>query len=173
MLSFTRLLPALLATGLLLTGCDSAPPREPAPTTASAPRFASDEEALAAAEKAYAAYLAVSDQIVREAGADDSRLASFVSKELFDETSDSYEYLRENDWRGIGATAFSIALQRYDTDSIVAYTCDDMTNTDLVDATGASVVKAGRRLHLPFEVEFDPNDSLRIVRKDYWADREC
>ncbi len=54
---------------LLLSGC--LPPQTtvtPTPEATAAPVFASDEEALAAATAAYAAYLAMSDQIFAEGG---------------------------------------------------------------------------------------------------------
>ena len=48
---------AALAVVLLLTGCSLASPEvAPTPTPSATPVFASEEEALAAAEEAYAAY---------------------------------------------------------------------------------------------------------------------
>jgi len=156
----------------LLTGCDSPAPRQPDPTTPAAPRFASDEEALAAAEEAYGAFLETADQIVRDGGADDARLAPFLSEELYMEESEGFAEMRADGRRGIGYTTFTLVLQRWDPGSLVVSTCQDITNTDLVDAHGQSIVTSDRRLRLPFEIEFDP-DSMRIVRKTFLRDQEC
>ena len=170
--SITRLVPALVIAGFLLAGCDPLPPEQPPPTTATAPRFASDEEALAAAEKAYAAYLATSDQIVRDGGRDDARLEPFLSDELFASEQAGFAKMREEGERGIGYTTFTMTLQKRDNVSITAYACVDISHTDLIDAQGNSTVESDRRLRLPFEVEFD-TESMRILRTDFWGDREC
>ena len=59
---------------LLLSGClPQQPTATPPPEATAAPIFASDEEALAAATAAYAAYLAMSDQILKDGGKDPDR----------------------------------------------------------------------------------------------------
>ena len=63
---------AHLGVGLLalvLAGCaPDVPAIQVPPTPTVTPLFASDEEALAAAEEAYAAYLAMSDEITSDGG---------------------------------------------------------------------------------------------------------
>ncbi len=72
---------ALVLVGMLaLTGCvdgDRLPTLPPTPT--STPIFASEEEALAAAEEAYAAYLEMSNLISSEGGVEPERIAPFVT----------------------------------------------------------------------------------------------
>ena len=69
--------PVILTVAVLfaLAGCvpsDSQPSAAPSPSAT--PVFASDAEALAAAEKAYAAYLKVSDEIANDGGKDPDRI---------------------------------------------------------------------------------------------------
>jgi hypothetical protein len=59
----------------------SIPP--PPPPATEAPLFATDEEALEAATAAYAEFLAVSGQILREGGSDPERLKPLVSDEVY------------------------------------------------------------------------------------------
>ena len=63
---------AVLAAAFVLaalSGCVQTTEKPtPTPTAAATPAFASDEEALAAAEKAYAAYLAVLDDVTADGG---------------------------------------------------------------------------------------------------------
>ena len=66
-----RLLPLAVLGAALLAGClPTDPPVTPPPTSDLEPVFASDEEALAAAEEAYGAYLAAADEILSSGGAD-------------------------------------------------------------------------------------------------------
>ena len=70
-----------IAGMLLLAGCGGGDPIPTLPPTPSAtPIFASEEEALAAAEDAYAAYRGMSDQISAEGGANPERIAPFVTE---------------------------------------------------------------------------------------------
>jgi hypothetical protein len=163
-----RLVSVALVAAALLTGCDGPPPTAPPTTAPAAPRFASDEEALAAAEEAYGAYMAVSDQVIRDGGVDDERLRPFLSREIYAFESSALERLRANRWHGVGYSLFELTLQSHDAISLIAYVCFDVSQTDLVDATGASVVEPDRRIRVPFEMEFDVNDAFRIVRRDEW-----
>lgn len=163
-----RLVTLLVLPVALVSGCVVEPPPTPTPTTPPAPRFASDEEALAAAEEAYGAYLAVSDQVIRDGGTQPDRLKAFVSDPVYAEELKGMQRLADNGWRGVGHTSFTLILQQFDEETLTAYSCDDVSQTDLIDATGASVVKPDRQTLLPFEVEFDLGDSFRVVDKVLW-----
>jgi hypothetical protein len=156
-----RTLAAACACSLLLAGCAASP--TPQPTTnppTVAPVFASDEEALAAATEAYANYLRVADTIVREGGEDASRISEYVSDDLAVSELEAFAEFRRKKLRGVGETSYSnFTLQRNSSDPaeegfISAYVCSDLTNTDVIDESGQSVVSPGRVRKTPYEVTF-------------------
>jgi hypothetical protein len=166
-------LPLLLIT-LVLAGCTQPDPMPtPPPTPSASPVFASDEEALAAAEEAYGKYLAAADEVINDGGSQPERILEFVSEDLYEQELAGYKRLSESGWHGVGNTVFSLTLQQYDNKSVVVYACDDLGATDIVDQEGVSVVKPGRVLVVPYEVEFDPTDSMRLIRKEVWEGLAC
>ena len=162
-------LPLLLIT-LVLAGCTQPDPMPtPPPTPSAAPVFASDEEALAAAEEAYGKYLATSDQIIRDGGANPERLKPLVAQEIYEREAAGFEILQERGIHGTGNTKFALKLQSFDNDQVTVYACNDYGDTDVVDSSGASVLPSGRDTLKPFEVSFDSQDSLRLIAIDSWA----
>jgi hypothetical protein len=165
---------AVFAVTLLgLTACLGSDPTlvpDPEPTTT--PVFASDEEALAAAEEAYAAYFEVSDAILNEGGIGPERLQVVASSSMYQIQLAGYNQAREGGLRSIGFTVVdSVGLQHYDTMSVdgkgivTVYACIDVSSVDLVDATGASVVSPLRPNRTSVEATFDidPESPNRIV----------
>jgi hypothetical protein len=160
----------LLLTALLLAGCtDPSPMPTPPPTPSATPVFASDEEALAAAEEAYGKYLATSDEIIRDGGTNPERLVPFVSSDIYERESAGFALLQERSIHGTGTTKFELTLQSFDDDQVTVYACNDYRETDVVDTSGASVLQEDRETLKPFEVVLDPNDSLRVVVMDVWS----
>lgn len=153
-----RLLPpatalaAALTCVLVLSGCmptDDIITPPPSPSTA--PIFASDEEALAAATEAYALYLA----------AFDTSLSTYQSNQLekySDESAleDAIALVKEyqlNGERQIGnakvgasyiATAESVLGDVHPDEPVQIYVCVDLTGVDIVNSNGVSVVSANR-----------------------------
>ena len=169
-----RLLLAAGAVAILvaISGCDAADPRvTPAPTPSATPVFASDEEALAAAEAAYAAYLAVSDAIVQEGGAKPERIAPHVTEEQLPATLDGFKAFVDGGLRSTGASAFDgMTIAQFDETTIDAYVCLDITNVRIIDATGTDVTRADRDNRLPLELGFEVSPTgLLIARSDAWS----
>ena len=159
----------LLLIALALVGCTPADPMpSPPPTPSEAPVFASDEEALAAAEEAYGKYLATSDDIIRDGGAGPERLKPLVSDAIYEREAKGFTVLEERNIHGTGSTEFSLALQSYDDTRLTVYACNDYSKTDVVDVTGTSVLAPDRDTLKPFEVTLDPKDSLRLIAMDAW-----
>ena len=164
-----------------LSGCASTPDPQPTPTpsaTAAAPVFASDEEALAAATEAYAAYQSVADLVLSEGGADPSRIEAVVSAELAKAEIESSRKAQQQGLKSIGKSTFDmVELQSFNAhaagDEIVVtvYLCSDISNIDVVDATGQSVLKADRVVRTPFEVALGLNASggLVVVSRTGWT----
>lgn len=165
----TRLLAPPLLAALLLAGCTPSDPMPtPPPTSDAAPVFATDEEALAAAEEAYGKYLATVDAILADGGQNPERLEPLVAPAIYSSELEGYKDLASRGLRGVGESSATLQIQRYDASSLVAYVCEDISSTDVVDSSGTSVVKSGRPTLLPYEVTFDLADSLRILEKQRW-----
>jgi len=154
------LVPVAAALTLMLAACTSPAP-EPTPTSSpvATPVFASDEEALTAAEKAYADYLAVSDEIAQDGGADPERLRDVATgMALSDGLADAQRY-SDAGYRGVGRSTFDgIRLQSRPLGTptqVRAYLCLDVSNTEIVDESGATVVATPDAPRTPLEVSFE------------------
>ncbi|CAN5255274.1 hypothetical protein BH09ACT5_BH09ACT5_10470 [soil metagenome] len=139
------------------------------------PVFASDEEALAAAEAAYRKYTAVSDQIFHEGGNGAQRLSEVATGDLLEVELEGFEQVRKLGYRNTGETAVSaVQLQQYSPsesgeDYVMVYLCEDVSAVDVLDSTGASVVSATRPARTFFEVSFDyVSGALLVSRKEAW-----
>ncbi len=171
---------ALAAIALLLTGCvQAAPVVTAAPTPHSTPLFSSDEAALKAAEDAYAAYLKVSDQILADGGANPERIEQVATHSVFEQQKAGFSNFVDRGYKSIGMTKFDkISLQEYRPRSpegkgvISIYVCTDVSDVDVLDQSGRSVVSASRPDRTPFEVGFDwevDKKVLIVSSKDAWS----
>jgi len=160
-----------------LSGCFAATPVEPpAPTASATPVFASEKEALAAATEAYAAYLAVSDQVGNDGGSGVDRLATFLSVQYFDEQERSYLALQSEGLRTSGRTTFEPpilqSVERIDRVAVISlYVCVDVTNVRIIDQAGADVTSAERPNRYPLVVELEATkaDELRMTSSSPWT----
>ncbi|WP_022886251.1 hypothetical protein [Glaciibacter superstes] len=170
---------AILACTLVLaalSGCTPTPAPTPIPTsTTDAPVFESDEEALAAATEAYAAYQAMSNTIAQEGGRAPERISEFSTGAVLKSEVESFSKMEENGFHGTGDLSFdSFSIQSADlVDGIIqAYLCLDVSGTDVVDSTGASVVPVDRPLRLPLQVGLVNSDDakqLLIEESESWS----
>ncbi|MCY7289278.1 MAG: hypothetical protein LH624_13780 [Cryobacterium sp.] len=170
-----------LLGALSLAGCAPAPAPQASETNGptEAPVFASDEEALAAATEAYAAYLAAGDA-AQESGTSSRELfLSLSSGEAHEQDLAVGASFAEKGWKQIGSTSFdSMAIQSAEINAdenweVNAYVCLDVTNTDIVDSSGTSVSKSDRTLRLPLIVAFvgtdRSGDYLQITESRVWS----
>ncbi|WP_104100228.1 hypothetical protein [Cryobacterium sp. M96] len=166
--------PLLLLGTLALTGCTPEPvPQAPqaSETTAptDAPVFASDEEALAAATEAYAAYLRTSDEISAAGGVGSERMEPLVSSGLLQSELEGFQGFVDANARSVGATTFivhgmqSAAYLRPEQTTISLYVCENVTGLDVIDPVGNSLVLASRQPITPFEVQFKMDAGLRLI----------
>ncbi|MFC6355069.1 hypothetical protein [Luethyella okanaganae] len=165
----------LLVMGV--AGCVKTPVQPPVSTTdAPAPVFASDEEALAAAEEAYAAYLAVGDEISKQGGDNPERYAQVSKGQALESALKSAGQFREARAHTFGDSTYStykLQLANYanvETLEILVYVCDDVSSVDVLGEDGVSIVSPDRPDKTPFVVEFDHklNNKLILSRKDLW-----
>ncbi|MET1002316.1 MAG: hypothetical protein ABWZ15_10945, partial [Acidimicrobiia bacterium] len=96
----------MLLAALAASGCapEPAAPHTPAPT--STPLFASDEEALAAAEEAYAAYQEVSDRILADGGSSPERLLDVATEKQYEYEKPGFDEARSRNFHSTGASTF-------------------------------------------------------------------
>lgn len=171
-----RLLPFLSVpvVALSLTAC-SVTSTTPAPvntSSAETPAFATDEEALAAAQAAYAEYLQVSDQIARDGGANPERLSKYVSNSLFDEEIKGFQEIQTSALKAIGNSKFdTLHLQSNDGGSISTYLCIDHSMIRIFDTSGTDVTNPTRSDRIPLVVTFQVlnNDRLIIEKSETWS----
>ena len=143
---------ALLAA-VALAGCSTPEPSPTATTVTRAPLFASDAEALAAATKAYAAYLKVSDEISHDGGRNPERIKPYATGNALDLALKSAQQFRDADAHAIGETKLSdVALQRSSDDSAVVYACEDVSGVDIIGRDGTSLVPSDRRTRYSVQI---------------------
>lgn len=139
---------------VMLAGC--APTPEPTPTPTAA--FASEEEAFAAAEETYRAYTDAVNQV------------DFSDPSTFDAVYVLLSGASEASTRKVfsefyAAKVRTIGLTKYDSfagasadlasGTISANVCVDVTEVDVVDESGSSVVSPDRPARQPMLVTFD------------------
>ena len=161
-----------LAVLLTLTACVPAPNQSRqegtvAPTDA--PLFASDAEALAAAEEVYREYSVVADQVAE--GRDVQDLAKFVTNEWLEQETLTYLSLREEQKRLVGqSTIRSINLQSFADNRVVIYVCHETSNIRVIDASGADVTPADRPPTATLQVTLTVDESrLLISDSELWS----
>ncbi len=168
-----------VATALLLSGCapgDSRATRDPTPS--STPIFATEEEALAAATAAYAAYQAALDRGF--ATHDTSRLVDVAGDSALTAAKASVERYRTENKRQVGESKIdSVSLVNSSgmresgrgDDHFQIYACLDVAGTDVLNDQGRSVVQADRALRFPLIVSLKWNTSsgsLFVVEEGSW-----
>lgn len=147
----------LLALGML-AGCTPEP--EPKPTETAL--FASDEEAFAAAEETYRAYLEATDEI--DLSDPDTFKSTFdwLSGEAEANERKTLSNMHAQNITKTGTTSYvSFTPHAFDevAGTVKASLCLDVSQVDLQDATGASVVPPDRPSLQPLSVIFTGGDT--------------
>jgi len=156
----------------LLAGC--APEPEPAPTPTAA--FASEEEAFAAAEEVYRAYLDAFNEITFEDPSSFQLLEKFTSG---DYQSDERKQLSEMHAAGYvrGGRILIVDFRgtAYEsTYGVSATTCNDVSMTTFIDAEGNDLVPADRPDRYALELQFVGGaDSLKLSSAIAVEDATC
>ncbi len=144
-----------------MTGCaQSGPVATPHVSESAKPLFASDADALAAATKAYAAYLQMSDLIAQEGGVHPERLAPLVTPEWLKHEREASANLAASKRHQDGATTFDRpTLQSYSSGAggetnVGVYVCLDLSETRLLDDNKVDVTPVGVQARFPFVISF-------------------
>ena len=155
---------ALVLVGALsASGCASeAPAADPTPTPSATPLFASDEEALAAAEEAYAAYQQVSDSILIDGGAEPERLLKVATEAQYEYEKAGFDEAKANGLRSTGGSTFdTVTLRDWKDEAgdgrlvVSVLLCDDVAAVDIIDRQGQSVVDSSKPARFPRVAYFD------------------
>jgi hypothetical protein len=174
--------PAALALGvaaaLLLSGCTGDTPVVlPSPQSTTAPVFASDEEALAAAEEAYGRYLAASASITKPNGEPIDSIAPFAHPDYLEELETGLQALRDQDRYIEGQVKITSAeLQQLSDDFqnpvvLALYICLDVSRTRVVDEEGKDVTPERQEV-VPLEVGFETEGrepQLVLTSSESWT----
>jgi hypothetical protein len=147
----------LLAAGALAACSPDDPVEPPDPVPSRTPVFASEEEALAAAEAAYAAYLEVANAVAKEGGAQPERFADVTTAEWLEKEISSAEALQATGNVQVGDVTFAAFSLQYadvhgETAELGAYACLDLTEARFVDSAGTDVTSGDRDPVVPIEV---------------------
>jgi hypothetical protein len=174
-MQITRCLAVALAAGLFLSGCGT-PSVDPSPSASAAdePMFASDEEALAAAEEAFRAYLWANDMVFIDGGAEPERLAPFVTEDWLTKEVSVMNDVSRAGHRQVGNSRFDSAqLQQTIRDgeivTIVVNLCLDVSEVSILDSADNIVGAAEPRIAL--EAIFrsqDAQSNLRLSGLEPW-----
>jgi len=172
----------LIVPVLALSGCTpTPPPAVTAPKPSSTPLFATEDEALKAATEAYAAYVEVSDQIFVDGGNGRERLATVSTGDQLEVNLDGYAQAAAKGLRSTGGTTFDhVELEQYVNarhGTVLLYLCEDVSQVNVFDSSGASVVSSTRPDRAAYEVSFDwsrpASGHLLVASKERISDYQC
>jgi hypothetical protein len=159
-LAAVGVLAVLLTT---LSGCGTETPVAiPTQQPTSTPIFASDEEALAAAQEAYAAYVVISDDIFADGGTGVDRLKAVVTSDQYEKEIVEYREVEDGGLHTSGRTKLDrVSLQNYDVSAmdgvklVSLYACLDLSDVRVLNSRNEDVTPPDRDDRLPFETGFD------------------
>ena len=171
------------ASAFALTGCspEAAVPSAP-PAAEAEPLFASDEEALAAAEAAYAEYLSVFDEVFTEGGADPSPLEKVATEDVLEADLERARRFQSDAFTQTGQSlVIETALQQHisgpaGTAEVVTYSCLDSYSITVLNADGVDVGNPERAATVTFSNTFisRADGELILARSELWSEgAEC
>ena len=163
---------AIPLIALTLAGCSTQQPapKETATAAEQKPLFASDEEALAAAQAAYANYLEVSDQIAREGGVNPERLKDVVTDDMYlNEKSTLDSYVEKNIVMQ-GKTLFDTShIQSVTDHAVTMYLCLDTSQAGLSNLEGSVIGNTTNRWPLLVTMSADSSGKLLLSDSQTWS----
>ncbi|KRE21816.1 hypothetical protein ASG80_12045 [Agromyces sp. Soil535] len=169
---------------LLLSGCVGSPVPTATPTASETaePIFASDEEALAAAEAAYREYSAALNSIAREDNRNPERITAVVSGTYAEQVEALFNDLTQ---RGLSIEGESTVdsfrlIEAVEVDrraEVTILLCSDVGLSKIVDAAGNDVTPPDRPdrsalLAVIVSAENDPTD-LVVQKEEPWSGEYC
>jgi hypothetical protein len=167
-----------LAAGFLAGCTPTHPITEPAktPKPTPTPVFTSDADALAAATKVYKRFLAASDVVGHDGGRDPERVSDLVGPEVLEAERAQARKLEDANARSYGETEVSNTqlqslTQHGDTAEVVIYACEDLTDVEVRDSDGKSLIDNSRSDLVAYQVTLRGTapDALKVMSNKFWA----
>jgi hypothetical protein len=156
------MLAVLALAAAALSACSPAPAPDPEPTTA----FASEEEAFAAAEEVYRAYNDALNSVDLSNPETFEAPLAFSSGDFLAADRKSFSELHAEKYELRGATRV-ISFRGTDAqapyEKVVALICVDVSDSDVVDSAGTSVISAERSDVNAVSVTFRLNASTLLI----------
>jgi hypothetical protein len=166
----------LIAAAGLAACAPEDPVHPPDPGPSRTPVFASEEEALAAAEELYGEYLAAENLLGAGGWNDISLVEPFLKGEALDDEIETAEGLSAKGYRQVGEIVFdSTTMQQLEDREegaleLTLYLCLDVSNASILDSADQTVVIAERPNRIGLEIAMDDFDGdLRVERSEPWA----
>lgn len=160
-----------VVVALLAAGCTPEPAPSPSPTG-----FASEEEAFAAAEATYRAYVDALNQVDLSDPATFEAVYEQLSGSALADERKSLTTLHAEGSIVEGETVLSGFWNKSGTDPLTGIGCLDVSAVSLTDASGASLVDPNRPSKYALELTFSPDAdgrSLRINSSMAVTDARC
>lgn len=158
----------------LTTGCVPEPAPSPSPTPTG---FASEEDAFAAAEATYRAYVDALNQVDLSDPETFEPVYALTTGEALDTEKTSLTSMHANRWTVSGSTVVKGLFVSGTRESPTAVVCLDVTDVQVRDAEGASQVAPQRRNRYALDVEFTAAEhspsGLLITRSQAIEDERC
>ncbi|TXK08693.1 hypothetical protein FVP74_13430 [Microbacterium saccharophilum] len=144
---------AVAAVALALTtACTPAPGPQPSPSPTG---FASEEEAFAAAEETYRAYVDALNQVDLSDPETFEPVYAWLAADSLESSKKTFSEMHANGWTVNGPTNFDQAtLKSARGHDVVLELCLDVTQVDVLDADQNSVVPEDRLDRQPLQVTF-------------------
>lgn len=166
---------ALALAASTLFGCSPAPTPTPSPTAA----FASEEEAFAAAEETYRAYIDALNEVDLSDPSTFAPVLALLSDSAASSTKKIFSEFHAEGVRMTGTTAFDsfkgISAES-DLGSVSTVLCLDVTTVELMNKAGESLVSPDRLDRQPMRVDLQTqaaNGELRISSMRAEEGYEC
>ena len=160
---------------LALAGCTTPEPTDPTPTPTSA--FASEEEAFAAAEATYRAYVDALNEVDLSDPETFEPVYALTTGEANANERKSLSQMHADGWTVNGATVFaSFFGESFADESVTAVVCSDVGAVDVVDTDGRSMVSPDRPHIYALQVIFVESESptgLLIRESTAVEDERC
>ncbi|MDR6875629.1 hypothetical protein [Microbacterium barkeri] len=165
---------AAIVGAISLAGCVPEPAPTPTPTG-----FASEEEAFAAAEETYRAYIEATNAVILSDPKTFENVYEWAVEKENAELRELFSQMHADGWTVTGETKYdTFSGVSFSTDGgrTVAMLCLDVTDVDVVDAEGISLVTEERLDRQPLEVAFEhasTRTGYAIAESDVAGDYEC
>lgn len=166
---------SLLVIALAVTTMSACAP-EPQPSPTPTPAFASEEEAFAAAEEVYRAYIDAFNAVDLQDPKTFEPPAEFTAGEYQSSERETLSEMHANGYHRSGAikVLWFKPLAVTDGGTVEARTCDDVSGTTFTDASGQSLVPSDRPAVYALDLRFEVTEGeLLLLSAEPVEDGEC